>query len=152
MSASTEPTCSDRLGFLLAKQGQAMNLRLRQALGASDLGPRHGATLLHLALGGATSQQALIDALGVDPSGLVAILNELESGGLVERRRDPADRRRHIVQITSGGREAAALVESAVADVERVAFADLSLGEISVLGDLLGRIRGRHEGAVCDDA
>lgn len=131
----------DRLGFLLARHGRLMKARIREALSVSGLGPRHGALLLHLAQAGATSQQALIEALTVDPSTLVAILNDLERDALAERRRDPADRRRHIVRITPAGRAAAAAVEEAVSAVEREAFADLDEDEIAQLHALLARVR-----------
>jgi DNA-binding MarR family transcriptional regulator len=52
------------------------------------------------------SQQSLCEALVTDPNNCVLLLNELESQGWVERRRDPADRRRHIVALTDAGREA----------------------------------------------
>ncbi len=130
---------------MLARHGQIMNVRLRQALGVAGLSPRHGATLLRLARAGATSQQALIDALAVDASALVAILNDLERDGLAERRRDPADRRRHIVEITPAGATAAGAVESAIADVERDAFADLDEEEVRQLHALLGRVRTRAD-------
>lgn len=140
----------DRLGFLLARHGQIMNMRLREALGVSGLSPRHGATLLRLARAGATSQQALIEALAVDASALVAILNDLERDGLAERRRDPTDRRRHIVEITPAGAQAVGDVESAITDVERDAFADLDDAEIAQLHWLLARLRTRHDEAACD--
>jgi DNA-binding MarR family transcriptional regulator len=91
----------------------------------SGLSPRHGATLMRLARCGATSQPALIEALSVDASALVAILNDLERDGLAERRRDPADRRRHIVEITPTGAQAVGAVENAITEVEGDAFADL---------------------------
>lgn len=138
----------DRLGFLLARHGQVMNVRLRQALSVSGLSPRHCATLMRLARG-ATSQQALIEVLSVDASALVAILNDLERDALAERRRDPADRRRHIVEITPAGAQAVGAVESAIADVERDAFADLDDAEIAQLQWLLGRIRTRPDQTAC---
>src|SRR5262245_20843213 len=112
----------DRLGFLLAFHGRVMNVRLRQALGVTGLSPQHGNTLVRLAQAGPISQQGLIEALAVDPSGLVGILNALERDGLIERRRDPADRRRHIVEITPAGCAAADAVHKAIAEVEQDAF------------------------------
>jgi DNA-binding MarR family transcriptional regulator len=140
----------DRLGLVLARQGQAMNLRLRQALRTSSLSPRQGATLMHLATVGATSQQALLDALAIDPSALVAILNELEGGGLLHRSRDPRDRRRHTVEITPAGRNAIKAIEHAIAEVEREAFADLNGAEIATLHQLLARVRPRNDVCVED--
>jgi DNA-binding MarR family transcriptional regulator len=149
VSRTQQPTATDQLVFLLAKHGQIMNLRLRQALDVSGLSPRHGAALMRLAQAGPTSQQGLIEALAVDASALVAILNDLERDGLVERRRDPADRRRHIVQITSSGTRAVRAVEQAIAEVERDAFADLDQAEVAQLQRLLGRIRTRSDDGAC---
>ena len=53
----------------------------------------------------ALSQQSLCEALVTDPNNCVLLLNEMESSGYVARRRDPADRRRHIVELTDAGRE-----------------------------------------------
>jgi DNA-binding MarR family transcriptional regulator len=139
----------DRLGFLLARHGQIINLKLRHALGVTGLGPRHAATLLRLVRLGPTSQQYLIEALAVDASALVAILNDLERDGLAVRSRDPADRRRHIVEITKTGRKAAGEVEAAIADVERETFAALDEDEIVQLHALLGRLRSDPDSGMC---
>jgi len=139
--ANKPAAISDRLGFLLARHGRIMNVRLRQALGVTGLGPLHAATLMRLADVGATSQQELIGVLATDASALVAILNNLEGDGLVERRRDPIDRRRHIVEITPEGVTAVCAVERAVAEVEHDAFAALTADEIEQLHTLLSRLR-----------
>ncbi|WP_427018769.1 MarR family winged helix-turn-helix transcriptional regulator [Pseudarthrobacter sp. P1] len=130
----------DQLGFLLARHGRTMNAALRQALGAAGLNPRHASTLVRLHHAGATSQQDLLDILSIDASALVAILNDLERDGLAERRRDPADRRRHIVEITTAGRTAVEAVEGSIAAVEREAFAGFSPDELGALHALLSRI------------
>src|SRR5262245_11619864 len=122
MTAPAAHTAADRLCFLLARHGQMMNARLRQVLSVSALSPRHGAVLVRLARAGATSQQDLIDTLCIDASALVSILNDLERDALTLRRRDPADRRRHIVDITAAGTAAVRAVEQALAEVEREAF------------------------------
>jgi DNA-binding MarR family transcriptional regulator len=139
----------DRLPLLLARHGRSMSTRIRQALGVSGLSMRHGVTLMHLAQTGPTSQQALIEALSIDPSALVTILNDLERDGLVERRRDPADRRRHIVEITTTGAGTQTAVERAIAEVEREVFGDLDDEEIAQLQHLLARVRTRHDEATC---
>jgi DNA-binding MarR family transcriptional regulator len=48
-------------------------------------------------------QQGLAEMLMLDSNNCVLLLNELDSAGYVERRRDPEDRRRHIVEITPAG-------------------------------------------------
>jgi len=151
MAADTRQETGDRLGLLLARYGHVMNLRVRQALCATGLGSRQGTTLLRLARLGPMSQQQLIETLGLDPSALVAVLNDLEREGLVVRTRDPEDRRRHIVEITAVGRRTARAVENAVAEVEREAFADLDATEVAQLRDLLSRLRIQPGETGCAD-
>ena len=126
-----------------------MRAPLLLILALTGLTPRHGMVLMNLAEGGPTSQQALIEVLAVDPSVLVAILNDLERDGLAGRRRDPADRRRHIVTITDAGVAVLTRVEEALAAVERELFADLDPAEIDQLHRLLARVRTRHDDAAC---
>ncbi|MEV6862366.1 MarR family winged helix-turn-helix transcriptional regulator [Streptosporangium subroseum] len=139
----------DRIGFLLARHGAITDGRIRQALGVAGLTTRQSMTLMHLAQAGRMSQQALIEALGVDPSVLVAVLNDLERDGLAVRHRDPADRRRHIVEITPGGSEALTRVKHALAAVERELFADLDDDEIARLRELLARVRTAPDDPLC---
>src|SRR5690606_5142434 len=97
---------------------------IHKALAATGLTPRHMMTLLQLAEGPVT-QKALIERLDVDPSVLVALLNDLEGGDLVRRRRDTADRRRHIVEITPQGTAQLSTSDLALDTVERELFTDL---------------------------
>jgi DNA-binding MarR family transcriptional regulator len=140
---------ADRLGLLLARNGQVTNARIREALGVTGLSTRHGMTLMHLSDGGPVSQQALIELVGVDPSVLVAILNDLEGHGLAQRRRDPTDRRRHIVEITPAGADMLITVDAAIAAVEHDLFADLAIDEVAHLRELLGRIRITPDDPAC---
>jgi DNA-binding MarR family transcriptional regulator len=141
---------AERLGLLLARHGAITNIRIRQALGVTGLTPRQSATLLNLS-SGALSQQTLIEALGVDPSIVVAILNELETQGLAQRRRDPADRRRHIVEITARGTEVLCEVDTALTAVERQLFAALDAEELCVLEGLLARIHTSRDDPACTE-
>src|ERR1700722_8438951 len=72
---------------------------------------RHFVTLSSLRDHPSAPQQDLGDALCIDASNLVLLLNEVESVGLAERRRDPADRRRHLVRLTAAGETALRLAE-----------------------------------------
>jgi DNA-binding MarR family transcriptional regulator len=132
---------ADRTTLALASSGHTAAVQIRKALAEYGLKPTHGHALLRLADQGSTSQQSLAEALAVDPSVLVAVLNDLELEGLTERRRDPADRRRHIVEITPQGKSRAADFEAALAAVEARLFADLSAGEIATLRGLLARVK-----------
>ncbi len=146
-----QPRQTERLGFLLARHGGIANARLRRALGLAGLSPRHGMTLTQLAETGSMTQQSLLDILGVDASVLVTLLNELEDEGLVQRRRDPADRRRHIVEITPAGSAVLEKVDTAVDQVERDLFAALTAEQVSQLHELLARVRTSINDPACTE-
>lgn len=84
-------------------------------------------------------QQVLCDALHLDPNNCVLLLNGLESSGLIERRRDPADRRRHMVVLTPAGRLALERAERALESVEDEVLCALSGEERATLHRLLLR-------------
>lgn len=139
-----------RLSFLLAYHGAITDTVLRKALAAAGLVPRHVMTLLQLADGPVT-QKALIEKLGVDPSVLVALLNDLEGEGLVHRQRDPADRRRHIVEITPEGASRLEVSDLALDAMEQALFGDLSARERTALRGLLGKLRTSPEDFSCGE-
>src|SRR5256885_6461975 len=89
-------------GMLLVKLGRALQHGFNEALKPIELTPRHLQVLDELRQG-PMSQQALADRVGADPTKLVGLLNDLEDRSLVLRRRDPVDRRRHIVENSREG-------------------------------------------------
>ncbi|MCX5608055.1 MULTISPECIES: MarR family winged helix-turn-helix transcriptional regulator [unclassified Streptomyces] len=139
-----------RLGLLLAWHGSVTQTRMKKALSAAGLTPRHAMTLMHLE-DGPVSQRALAERLEVDPSVLVGILNDLEGDGLAERRRDPADRRRHNVAITTAGSTVLGKTNAALDEVEQGLFADLSAADQETLRALLARIDAHGDDVNCDE-
>ena len=113
------------------------------ALAPLGLRPRHLVALTLLREGPAT-QQGLGDALSIDASNLVGLLNELEDAGLAARRRDPEDRRRHIVELTTRGTTTLAAAERALTAVEDDVLGSLAPEERAQLHDLLLRASGGH--------
>src|SRR3954454_6030361 len=89
--------------LLMIKLGRITTHRFTEALEPFGVRPRHVAALIELRDHGELSQQSLCGRLHVDPTNLVAILNELEQRGFATRRRDPQDRRRHIVEVSKKG-------------------------------------------------
>lgn len=84
-------------------------------------------------------QQELGATLMVDPNNCVLLLNDLDEHGFVERRRDPKDRRRHIVVITPAGTKALAKAEAKLEELEGEVLANLDPSEREQLRDLLLR-------------
>jgi DNA-binding MarR family transcriptional regulator len=141
LSEETRTTRTRSTGILLAQHGRAATRRFTAALEPIGMKPRHVAALMQLHDNGPMSQQALGDALHVDPSNLVALLNDLEDEGLALRRRDPEDRRRHIVEISDAGRARLAEAEDALAQAETDLLAGLEDEERSRLHEMLSRIQ-----------
>jgi DNA-binding MarR family transcriptional regulator len=75
----------------------------------------------------------------LDSNAVVLLLNELEARGFSVRRRDTGDRRRHVVDITPGGRDAVARGEKAREAIEDEVFAGLTADERRTLRRLLAR-------------
>ncbi len=91
---------------------------------------------------GPVTQQVLGEALRLDPSNVVGLLNELEERGLVTRRRDPADRRRHIVELSAAGADELARTSSRLRLVEDELLRALTAEERTTLHSLLVRVVG----------
>jgi DNA-binding MarR family transcriptional regulator len=89
--------------LLMIKLGRITMHRFTEALEPYGIRPRHVAALIELRDSGQLTQQSLCGQLHLDPTNLVAILNELEEQGYATRRRDPADRRRHLVEVSKKG-------------------------------------------------
>jgi DNA-binding MarR family transcriptional regulator len=83
------------------------------------------------------TQQQLTEGLCIDTNYCVMLLNDLEASGLVERRRDPSDRRRHIVTMTEQGRKALHQAEAAQQTLEDEILGALNAEERSQLAHLL---------------
>jgi DNA-binding MarR family transcriptional regulator len=97
------------------------------------------AALSHLRDHGAAAQQAMGESMCLDANNLVLLLNELEAAGFALRRRDPTDRRRHIVEITTEGLRALERAERGMESVEDEVLASLSLEERTELRGLLSQ-------------
>jgi DNA-binding MarR family transcriptional regulator len=91
---------------------------------------------------GAITQHALCQGVGMDPSSMVATLDELEAKGFVERRRHPEDRRAHALHLTDPGRELLARARQVAQDSQKELLGSLSAEERRQLHELLLRVAG----------
>src|SRR4051794_23001359 len=92
-----------RAAYLLARVGRSQQVRFAERMRMLGLRPKHFAVLNAVALSDGASQQELGGRMGLDPSGLVGAIDQLEDMGLVARRRDPADPPRYAGGLTAGG-------------------------------------------------
>jgi DNA-binding MarR family transcriptional regulator len=91
-----------------------------------------------------TTQQALTDGLCIDTNYTVLLLNDLEAADYIERRRDPTDRRRHIVTMTEEGRRALHRAEAAQQTLEDEILVGLNVEERAKLAHLLRKALDGH--------
>jgi MarR family transcriptional regulator, temperature-dependent positive regulator of motility len=98
------------------------------------------------------TQQVFSEAMHLDANNCVLLLNELDDHGFVERKRDPQDRRRHIVVITPAGGKALAKAEAKLEELEGEVLRNLDAAEREQLRDLLARaMDGQDPNFVCDE-
>ena len=131
--------------FLLKRLGFAAKDRTLAAYEETGLHPYHHAVLLVLDEGAPETQGSIADTLGYDRGQLVGLLDELEERGLVERKRDPNDRRRHLVRLTGDGTKTLRRLRGIAGRIEDDFLSPLDDEERAALHALLLRLAEKHE-------
>lgn len=136
-------------GYLLARLGMAFKVQATARAEESGFELYDYSLLAILGEGARETQSTIADALMLDPSRLVALLDSLERRGLVVRQRDPLDRRRHVVSITDAGRTELARLRAIVHQLEEEFFAPLDAASREVLHPLLVQLATQNDPSCC---
>jgi MarR family transcriptional regulator, lower aerobic nicotinate degradation pathway regulator len=129
----------ERMALLLARLGALLNEVADERLASAGLGGRDYGILAILATDGPESQYELARMLGKAPGMVVGAIDKLEDAGLVERTRDPADRRRSRVTVTAAGTEALARADEIAERTLDDIFPRLDPQELGQLRKLLAK-------------
>jgi DNA-binding MarR family transcriptional regulator len=136
-----EPLAS-AIGFLLAWNGQRIGHVFDEELASLGLRKQHFGVLTLLAAEPGISQQALVERSMIDPSSMVALLDQLEDQGIVERRPNPVDRRKHAVELTALGRQTLGRARRSAARTAERVLKPLDEDERDELQRLLRKLAG----------
>ena len=126
--------------FLLAQLGAHAAEQFARRVTELSLTPAQAGLLRLVARGPGQSQQAIARQLGTPPSRLVLLVDGLQERGLLERRRNPADRRHYALYLTEGGTRFMAELGRIGGAHEADLMTGLSEQEQGVLHDLLTRL------------
>ena len=139
--------------FLLAQVGAHAASQFAERLGVLDLTPPDAGILRLVRIMAGLSQQELAVKLQIHPSRMVAIVDNLEKRGLVERRPNPDDRRLYSLYLTQAGGESLERIGRVAREHQDALLSPLSKEERDTLATLLlriadqqGLVRGVHPG------
>ena len=145
--AAAEPAGSEQAGFsfLLVQLGVHAARQFAERLVPLGVEPRHVGMLTRLAANEGRPQRAIGELIGLNPTQMVFLVDELEDRGFVERRRNPADRRSYGLYLTDAGRDMLAKVQAAGLAHQAELGRSLSADEQDQLTALLRRV-AREQG------
>jgi DNA-binding MarR family transcriptional regulator len=135
----------EKSGFLMIRLATGFKARALAELEAAGFSQYHYSVLAVVGEQSRHAQATIAEALGVDPSQLVGILDNLEDRGLLVRQRDPDDRRRHVVTLTAQGKRQLVKLRMTIDRFEDELFTPLDPGSRATLHELLLRLARYHD-------
>jgi DNA-binding MarR family transcriptional regulator len=131
--------------FLLARVGIAIKLSAIEAFEREGFGLYQYSVLAVLGEGARETQATIADTLQLDRGQLVGVLDGLEESGLIERRRDQTDRRRHTVSLTPAGKKQIVKMRAIVQRIEDQFLGPLDAQARTALHDALLSVAANHD-------
>jgi DNA-binding MarR family transcriptional regulator len=135
----------EKSAFVMIRLAMGFKARALDALEAAGFNQYHYSVLAVVGAQAHRAQATIAEALGLDPSQLVGVLDGLEARGLIERQRDPEDRRRHVVNLTPKGRQQLVRLRRTFDRLEDELFAPLDAADRKTFHELLLRLAGYHD-------
>ncbi len=139
------PDLEDFIGYNLKRAYVIVQADFRRALGENGLAPRVFSALNLVVQFPNVTQSGLARMLGIERSGLVAIIDELEERGFIQRTNVPGDRRAHALIATNAGRIANEELHASVRAHEDALLSDFTTDEKEALVALLQKIRTKED-------
>jgi DNA-binding MarR family transcriptional regulator len=140
--AGSDPSAQMHAGFayLLVQLGAHVAREFADELAPLGVEPRHVGMLTRLAANEGKAQQVIGELIGLNPTQMVFLVDELEDRGFVERKRNPADRRSYALYLTPAGRDMLASVQAAGRAHQARLGSPLSADDQKQLTSLLRRL------------
>lgn len=139
------PALNRLFGYNLKRVYMLVRADFRDQIGDNSLSTRTFSALCLVVNNPGITQSELARRLGIERSGLVAMVDELQRLGYVERKQVPTDRRVQALQPTRSGKQAAEIAFANVARGEENVLSALTAEEQSQLRHLLEKIRASRE-------
>jgi DNA-binding MarR family transcriptional regulator len=140
----------EKSGFLMVRLAMGFKARAIADLEEAGYSQYHYSVLAVLGAQVRKTQSLIAESLGLDPSQLVGILDALEDRGLIERQRDPEDRRRHVVTLTAKGRTQLVRLRGRIDRLEDELFTPLDADSRKTFHELLLRLTTYHDPRCAD--
>jgi MarR family transcriptional regulator for hemolysin len=140
------PPASPPLGLHLARAARDITRAFDDALAGAGGSQPVWLVLISLKTRRLASQRELADAVGIREATLTHHLNAMDASGLITRRRDPENRRVHLVALTPAGEEAFFAMRTAALSFDARLRAGFGEEELAEFGRVLDRLRGNAQG------
>ena len=140
------------IGLRLSRAARVVSRAFDEALGEAGGSLPTWLVLLNLKTRRVANQRELAEAVGIQEATLTAHLNGMEANGLLTRRRDPDNRRIHIIELTDEGEEAFLRLRTAAAAFDRRLRAGIPATDLTEFADIIDRLLANVSAAADDSA